>query len=197
MLNVLLARHGQSEWNQLGRWQGQADPQLSEFGFAQAADAAAHCGTFDAIISSNLARAHQTAVVISEATGIGPVLVDDAFSERDVGIYQGLTRAEIDGRFPGELEAGIWPDGWETDDKVLQRVMQGLETLREQAKSADLLVIGHGGVIYTLERHFGHEFKRIANLEGRWLHHNGTSWHLGERVTLTQKLTSHKQDLTL
>lgn len=195
MLNILIARHGQSEWNRLGRWQGRADPQLSEFGFVQAADAAAHCGAFDAIVSSNLARAYQTAVVVSEATGIGPVLIEDAFSERDVGEYQGLTREEIDEQFPGQLEAGVWPQGWETDEKVLERVWQGLEGLRQQCGGGDVLVVAHGGVIYTLERHFGNEFDRISNLEGRWLHHDGTGWHLGERVTLTQKLEPKKQDL--
>lgn len=194
MLNVLIARHAQSEWNLLGRWQGRADPQLSEFGRVQAADAAMRCGAFDAIVSSNLARACQTAMVISEATGVGPVLLDEAFSERDVGAYQGLTRDEIDGQFPGRLDAGIWPQGWETDETVLQRVYQGLAELRRQWPAGDVLVVAHGGVIYTLERHFGHEFERISNLEGRWLHHDGTSWHLGERVALTQQLDAQKQD---
>ena len=197
MLNVLIARHGQSEWNQLGRWQGQADPALSEFGFVQAADAAANCGAFEAIVSSNLRRASQTAVVISEATGIVPVLIDEAFSERDVGLYQGLTREEIEERYPGQLYAGIWPEGWETDEKVLQRVVAGLESLRQRCAGGDVLVIAHGGVIYALERDFGHEYKRISNLEGRWLHHDGTTWNLGERVALTQKLEPQKQDLIL
>ncbi len=197
MLNVLIARHGQSEWNQLGRWQGQADPRLSEFGAVQAADAARHCGAFDAIISSNLVRASETAMIIAEATGIGPVLVDDAFSERDVGAYQGLTRPEIDAQFPGQLEAGIWPEGWETDESVLERVLGGLEGLRRQCSTGDVLVVAHGGVIYTLERHFGNEFDRISNLEGRWFHHDGTGWHLGERVALTQQLDAQKQDLIL
>ncbi len=197
MLNVLIARHGQSEWNQLGRWQGQADPELSEFGFVQAADAAANCGSFDAIISSNLRRAGQTAVVISEATGIGPVLIDEAFSERDVGLYQGLTHQEIEERFPGKLAAGVWPEGWETDESVLQRVLGGLENLRQRCADGDVLVVAHGGVIYALERDFGLEYKQIPNLEGRWLHHDRTSWHLGERVALTQKLEPQKQDLIL
>ena len=195
MLNVLFARHGQSEWNELGRWQGQADPPLSEFGIAQSTDAARHCGAFDAIISSNLQRASQTALTISEVTGIGPVLIEAAFSERNVGSYQGLTREEIDEQFPGQLEAGIWPEGWEPDEAVLQRVQQGLEGLLQHCGAGDVLVVAHGGVIYALERHFGDEYRRISNLEGRWLHHDGSSWHLGERVALTHKLASEKQDL--
>ena len=197
MLNVLIARHAQSEWNQLGRWQGRADPQLSEFGNLQAADAALRCGAFDAIVSSNLARACQTAMVIAQATGVGPVLIDDAFCERDVGEYQGLTRSEIDAQFPGQLEAGIWPKGWETDEAVLQRVQNALEGLRRQWQAGDVLVVAHGGIIYTLERHFGNDFNRISNLEGRWLHHDGTSWYLGERVALTQQLKPENQEQIL
>lgn len=197
MLNVLIARHGQSEWNQLGRWQGRADPPLSEFGRVQAADAARNCGAFDAIVSSSLVRAGETAMIISEAAGVGPVLVDDAFSERDVGAYQGLTREEIDAQFPGQLAAGVWPEGWETDESVLDRVLGGLEGLRRRCGAADVLVVAHGGVVYTLERHFGNEFDRISNLEGRWLHHDGTSWRLGERAALTQQLDAQKQDQIL
>ncbi|MCQ3814446.1 MAG: histidine phosphatase family protein [Acidimicrobiia bacterium] len=197
MLNVLIARHGQSEWNQLGRWQGRADPELSEFGLRQAAAAAMHCGAFDAIVSSNLLRASHTALVISEATGVGPVLIDDAFSERDVGAYQGLTRAEIDEQYPQQLEAGILPEGWENDQLVLGRVQRGLETLRHQCRNGSVLVIAHGGVIYAIERHFGLGYQRISNLEGRWLHHKGTSWNLGERVALTQNNSSESQELML
>ena len=106
-------------------------------------------------------------------------------------------REEIDEQFPGQLDAGVWPEGWEPDEAVLQRVQQGLEGLRQRCGTGDVLVVAHGGVIYTLERNFGNEFKRISNLEGRWLHHDGTSWHLGERVALTRKLTPQKQDLIL
>lgn len=196
MLNVLIARHGQSEWNQSGRWQGQADPDLSEFGVTQAKEAAKLCGSFDAIVASNLARATRTATIIADVVGVGPVLVDSAFSERDVGDYQGLTRAEIDQKYPGQLEAGIWPNGWETDQSVLQRVKQGLARLWNQCSDANVLVIAHGGVIYAIERYFGENYKRISNLEGRWLHHDGTSWNLGKRVSLTQQ-SSTSQELIL
>ena len=75
MLNLLLARHGQSEWNAVGRWQGQEDPPLSELGRAQARGAATHAGSFDALFASDLERAHHTATIIGEGIGVGPVII--------------------------------------------------------------------------------------------------------------------------
>src|SRR4029078_7240591 len=82
---VLLARHGQSEWNAVGRWQGQADPPLSDLGRKQALVAADRIGTVDVIVSSDLERAVQTAFIISEALGVGPVITNELLRERDAG----------------------------------------------------------------------------------------------------------------
>ncbi len=191
MLNVLLARHAQSEWNALGRWQGQADPPLSETGTAQARAAARLAGSFDAILSSTLQRALQTAEIVSVACGIGPVLSDERWMERNAGEFQGLTRAEIEERFPGWLDAGTRPPGWEDEASILARVLDVLSDVAERiGGSGDVLVITHGGVIYTLERHLGVEFARIANMSGRWVHHDGRAWRLGERVELAPADTS-------
>ena len=119
MLNLLLARHGQSEWNAVGRWQGQADPPLSELGRAQARGAANQAGAFDAIFASDLERALHTATIISTTLGVGPVIVDPRLKERDAGEFSGLTRADIDAQFPGMLDRGEWPPGWEDDDCLL------------------------------------------------------------------------------
>ena len=121
MLNLLLARHGQSEWNAVGRWQGQADPPLSELGRAQARGAANQAGAFDAIFASDLERALHTATIISTTLGVGPVIVDPRLKERNAGEFSGLTRAEIDTQFPGMLDRGEWPPGWEDDEAVLTR----------------------------------------------------------------------------
>src|ERR1700704_2099238 len=92
---VLLVRHGQSEWNALGKWQGQADPPLSDLGRAQARSAAHSLGSLDAIYASDLQRAMETAAIIANALGIGPVVVDPDLRERNAGEWSGLTRAEI------------------------------------------------------------------------------------------------------
>lgn len=184
MLNLLLARHGQSEWNAVGRWQGQEDPPLSELGRAQSRGAAAHAGSFDALFASDLERAHHTATIIGEGIGVGPVIIDPRLKERHAGEYQGLTHDEIDLAFPGNLEAGIWPPNWEPDDLVLERVMASLADIVDHTGGeGDVLAVSHGGVIYTLERHFLGSYERIANLGGRWLHYDG-AWRVGERILL-------------
>ena len=76
MTRLLLIRHGQSEWNALGKWQGQADPPLTGTGRQQAQKAGPVVGKFDAIFSSGLQRATETAVIISEIIGVGPVLME-------------------------------------------------------------------------------------------------------------------------
>jgi broad specificity phosphatase PhoE len=196
MLNVLVARHGQSEWNALGRWQGQADPPLSALGRAQAARAVTQIGAFDAIVASDLDRALSTAMIIAEGIGIGPVLVDPGFRERHAGEYEGLTRAEIDERYPGHLDAGIWPPGWEHDDDVHDRVTDALDRVIEEVRTGEVLVISHGGVIYSLEGRLGARYDRIANLGARWFHHDGRRWRLGDRVQLSpDDVTIENQDI--
>ncbi len=196
MLNVLVARHGQSEWNAAGRWQGQADPPLSDLGRAQAAGAAHQLGSFDAIIASDLDRALTTAMIIADRLGIGPVLVEPAFRERHAGEYEGLTRQEIDERYPGNLDAGIWPPGWELDVDVHARVADALDRVKDEVGSGDVLVVSHGGVIYSLEGHHGAPYDRIANLGARWFHHDERGWRLGERVQLSpDDITIENQDI--
>src|ERR671917_2105987 len=102
---VLLVRHGQSEWNAVGRWQGQADPPLSDVGRQQARSAARSLGALDAIFASDLQRATETAMIIAAELGVGPVVVDPDLRERDAGEWSGLTRAEIEERYPGYLNA--------------------------------------------------------------------------------------------
>src|SRR5687767_11323336 len=93
---VLLVRHGQSEWNATGRWQGQADPPLTDLGRRQARSAAAALGTVDAVFASDLQRASETALIIAGELGVGPVVVDPDLRERDAGEWSGLTRVEIE-----------------------------------------------------------------------------------------------------
>src|SRR4029450_3937582 len=117
---VLWPRHGQSEWNATGRWQGQADPPLSDLGRRQAREAARAIGAVEAGWSAALERGAGTAAIISADIGVGPVVLDPDLRERDAGEYSGLTRAEIEERFPGYLDAGTRPPGWEPDDHLLR-----------------------------------------------------------------------------
>jgi broad specificity phosphatase PhoE len=183
---VLLVRHGQSEWNAEGRWQGQADPPLTDLGRLQAREAARALGTVDAVWASDLQRAVETATIIADQLGVGPVVVDPDLRERDAGEFSGLTRPEIAARFPGYLDDGRRPPGWEPDEALVARALRALHAIAAEVPGGDVLVITHGGLVYALEQHLGEEFVRLANAEGRWLEVGpGAGLRLGERVLLS------------
>jgi probable phosphoglycerate mutase len=176
---ILLVRHGQSEWNLTGRWQGQTDPPLTDLGRAQAAAAARSLGTVDAIWSSDLQRAAETATIVSNELGVGPVVLDPDLRERNAGEWEGLTRAEIDERYPGYLEpiegtsGEGWvprrPSGWESDDDLAIRVRRTLVRIRDAVGRGEVLVVAHAGLLYLVERELGADGLRLANLDGRWI----------------------------
>jgi broad specificity phosphatase PhoE len=196
--SALLVRHGQSEWNALGRWQGQADPPLTDLGRAQARHAARSVGSVGAIVASDLQRAAETATILSAELGVGPVVVDPDLRERDAGAWSGLTRVEIDERFPGYLqphpdegEPTSWaprrPPGWESDDALLARAVAALRRVHDLVPDGTAVVVTHGGLVYTVEEHLGAHFERIANLEGRWVELGPDGpVRLGERVPLIE-----------
>jgi probable phosphoglycerate mutase len=182
----LLVRHGQSEWNASGRWQGQADPPLTDLGRRQAFHAAAGIGMVDAIYASTLDRAAETAAIISAELGVGPVLVDEALRERDAGEFSGLTRAEIDERYPGYLANGNRPPGWEPDDALVERASAVLERIASEVGDGEVLVVTHGGVVMALEDRLGGGRHRLANLGGRWIVRDGSQLRLGDRILLLE-----------
>jgi broad specificity phosphatase PhoE len=189
---VLLTRHGQSEWNALGRWQGQADPPLSDLGRRQAHEAARSLGAVDEIWSSDLRRAAETAVIIADDMGVGPVVLDADLRERDAGEWTGLTRAEIERRYRGFLPDGRRPTGWESDELLLDRAQRPLRRIADAAPGGDVLVITHAGVVFAVERHLGLDHTRLANVEGRWVTVAREGLRLGERVLLAEP-----QDVTV
>ena len=187
MTSILVARHGQSEWNAAGRWQGQADPPLSDLGRTQARLAAERVGAVDVIVASDLQRAMETAAIIADALGVGPVVIDVGLRERDAGEWSGLTRAEIERDWPGYLADRRKPPGFEPDDAFRSRTRAALDRLHEAYGGAELLVVSHGGVIYGLEESHGLPFERIANLGARHVRHHGDRLDLGERIQLVDE----------
>lgn len=181
---ILVVRHGQSEWNADGRWQGQENPPLTELGQQQAVHAAQAVGAVDAVYASPLDRAATTAHLIAEMLGIGPVVLLGGLMERHAGEWQGLTRDQIDWAFPGYLEAGQRPPGWEDDDLVEARVMDALDSIAAEHPGGHVLAVAHAGVIFAIERQLGAAWERLANLSGRWLQRTEGGWHIGERVHL-------------
>ena len=104
-IRLALVRHGQSTWNALGRWQGQADPPLSPLGEEQAAEAAERLEAtgvaVTGVVTSDLVRARRTGEIVAAALGLGPVDVRPDLREYDVGDWSGLTKPEIEKKWPG------------------------------------------------------------------------------------------------
>jgi broad specificity phosphatase PhoE len=182
--DLLIVRHGQSEWNAIGRWQGHADPSLSELGRRQAVVAAASIGAVDGIVSSDLLRAVETAAIIAEQLGIGPVIVDERLRERDAGEWTGLTRAEIDKGWPGWIDSARHPAGYEGMDDVSDRVLEALQAIHEASAGGSLLVVTHGGVIRALARLQGLDDIPIPNLGGLTMRVSQTGHVVDERISL-------------
>lgn len=185
MVNLLVVRHAESVWNLNGRWQGQADPPLSEPGAVQARLAAENIDGVSCVVSSDLRRASSTAEIIAETLGVEPVIIDAGWRERSIGPWQGLTTAQIESQYPGALAAGDYPPGWESNESLLDRVLVAIERTAARVVSGDVLVVSHAGVIYTLEQHFGCDFDRIGNLGGRRLLVQSGEVRLRERIALT------------
>lgn len=181
---VLLVRHGQSTWNAQERWQGQADPPLSPLGEAQARAAAAAVGRLAParVVASDLVRARLTAELLAPAGC--ELTVEPGWRERHAGEWTGLTRAEIEARFPGWLGERRSPPGFESDEDLVARTLPLLEQLVRADDPDPVVVVTHGGVIRTLERHCHAPTLPVPNLGGRWFHAEGCDVVLGDRDVL-------------
>jgi broad specificity phosphatase PhoE len=149
---IVLVRHGETDWNRENRFQGHADPSLNEAGRAQAMTLAGELRTetFAAAYTSPLRRASETAAILADALGLEPV-PEAALKEVDVGSWSGLTRGEVEERFPAGfarwLEYGHgWDDG-ETYDELGARVISGLARIAERHDDSTVLAVTHGGPI--------------------------------------------------
>lgn len=185
--SLLLVRHGQSEWNADGRWQGQADPPLSALGEQQAVEATKQLNGIDAVWASDLVRATRTAELVALELGVD-VVVDARLRERHGGEWQGHTRDEIEARWPGYLVDGRRPPSWEPDADVVERALDVCAAIAEAHPGATVLVVTHGGIVRTLERHLEDpEDQLLPNLGGRWVEVGGDTLRLGDRVLLLDR----------
>ena len=181
---VLVLRHGQSTWNALRKWQGQADPPLSDLGRAQARSAAGllanECPVFDAVVTSDLERARVTGESIADIIGCPRVSTDVRWRENHAGEWQGLTPDEINRDWPGYLADNRRPPNFESEESTIERTMAALSDIATAHPDGCVLVISHGGVLRLLRRHFGDPDTRFPNLAGGWFEHGpDATWRNG------------------
>jgi broad specificity phosphatase PhoE len=158
--------------------------------------AAESVGGFDVVAASDLERARHTAEIIADGNGVGPVLVDPDLRERHAGAWEGLTKPEIEREYPGFLDDGRRPDGYEDDESVSARAVGALARIAAITGDGEALVVVHAGVIYAVEGLAGVPFERIPNLGGRWIDLSPSGIVAGERVLLidTAKVEATQPD---
>ena len=101
MTTLIFVRHGETDWNAQHRWQGHSDTALNDVGREQARRLAERARAVDALYSSDLARARETAEIIAERLGL-EMRLDPRLRERGFGSWEGMTTEEIESSFPDE-----------------------------------------------------------------------------------------------
>ncbi|WP_258360481.1 alpha-ribazole phosphatase [Moorella sulfitireducens (nom. illeg.)] len=154
---VYLVRHGETEWNNSGRYQGHSDVALSPRGRQQAEllrERLRHI-PLDVVYSSDLSRARETAASIAAPHGLG-VKVTAGLREINFGAWEGMTHEEIVASFPCEWEAWrqdpastIVPGG-ESFRQVKERVWQAFNGIVRHEKGRRILLVAHGGSLRVL-----------------------------------------------
>jgi broad specificity phosphatase PhoE len=161
MTELLLVRHGETDWNADGRLQGQTDRPLSDFGRRQARELAEALQgeQLQAIYSSDLARARETAEIVADRLEL-PVVLDPDLREKDWGTWEGLTAVERDRvEFVGESTVAHQ-----------ERTLRALKRISERHPGAGrVLVVTHGGSMRRVQTAvLGLALPVIENC-GRWL----------------------------
>ncbi len=144
MTTILFARHGETDWNRERRVQGHSDTPLNETGREQARALALELAgeELDAVYSSDLLRAHETARIVADRLGLDVTVVKD-LRERHFGTWEGLTDDEIFERYP-HARTESWGDA-ETQEEMAKRVLEALHRIADTHPDGRVLVVSHGG----------------------------------------------------
>jgi broad specificity phosphatase PhoE len=156
---ILLARHGETDWNRDLRFQGHADEPLNDSGRTQAERLAdtLRDEQLAAVYTSDLRRASETAEIVATALGL-PLAADPRLREIDVGSWQGRTRAEVDG--------APW-DG-ETYDDHRERAVAALVGIAADHPGDRVLVVTHGGTLRRIQEAAVGEAAAVVENCGVW-----------------------------
>lgn len=145
MTEIYLVRHGETDWNRARRIQGRTDVPLNDTGREQARRTAELLArrTWDAVLTSPLSRARETAEIIAVRLGLAVPAEVPALVERNYGAAEGLDFAQIDARYPEGTEV----PGRESRAAVAERVMPELRRIAEEHRGGALVIVSHGGAI--------------------------------------------------
>lgn len=161
---VLLVRHGQTDWNAQTRLQGHTDIPLNALGRAQAGRlrTALQGEALDAVYSSDLQRALDTARAIADATG-APLGTDTGLRERGFGCFEGRTLAEIEAEWPEGArrwrgrDPSFGPEGGEVLAAFYARSVAAALRLAQRHPGGSIALVAHGGVLDSLYRAATHQ----------------------------------------
>ena len=144
MTTILLVRHGETDWNVERRVQGHSDTPLNDTGREQARALGAELAgePIDAVYSSDLLRAHETANIVAGPRGLEVTALRE-LRERNFGTWEGLTDAEVFAQFPRAAH-GHWGDA-ETKYQMATRVSDAIKSIAEAHPDGCVLLISHGG----------------------------------------------------
>ena len=191
MTQVILIRHGETEWNKQRRMQGHLDSPLSEKGLRQAQLLGKRRAQmkFDALYSSDSGRAHTTARCVAEASG-HTVVVEPRLRERNFGVFEGLTRDEMIASYPEDYarfksrdQHFAMPRG-ESGVQFRARAIACMDEIIARHPQQQLVVVTHGlvlDVFYRIAMGIAPDEPRIHELVNAGinrLRHDGTSWHI-------------------
>jgi broad specificity phosphatase PhoE len=150
MTQLVLIRHGQTQWNSEGRWQGQADPPLNTFGRRQAhrAAQALRGNGLDLLYSSDLRRALETAHIIGAELGLA-VIPDPRLREINLGRWQGMLSTDIQAQYPDEFR--LWhtsplatrPPNGEDLHTLAARVLEAVSDVASRHPGQRIGIVAH------------------------------------------------------
>lgn len=159
-----MVRHGETDWNSQGRLQGREDIELNDSGREQARKIAVYLSSehWDAVVSSPLKRAYETAQIIAGMLSVSEISIEEQITERDYGEASGLWPEERRARFPDRIP------GQEEFELLRQRAMSGLEKITREHFGKRIIVVSHGAltnsILYTLSNgEFGSFKTRLSN----------------------------------
>jgi uncharacterized phosphatase len=152
-MKIALIRHGETDWNKLGKLQGRDDIPLNEAGIDQVRAAAVYFSksTWDEIISSPLSRAKKSAEIIAERAGLKTIHEDVDFIERDMGEVSGMTMEARRAAFPeGKF------NGMEPIDKLQDRIRSAVLRYVDRFAGKNIIVVSHGAAINSFLSYLSH-----------------------------------------